>query len=187
MDEIKIKTNKKKLIFLFFGSIILAFFSLWYILYPSDFVNIITRRKELIYIVGIIGSVVFGISSIWIFFRLFDNKPGLIINEQGIIDNTNTGSIGLIKWQDIIEVRHKRIMSNSIMLIVVKEPQKYLQGVSILKRLSLKQNINNYGTPIALTSVSLDCNFDELEKRVNDAFSLMQKINNNFRRTNTSS
>lgn len=117
MKEINIKTNKKKLIFLFFMSFVLAFFSFWYILYPSDFVNIITRRKELIFIAGVIGSVIFGVSSIWIFFRLFDNKPGLIINEQGIIDNTNTGSIGLIKWDDIIEVRHKRIMSNSLMLI----------------------------------------------------------------------
>lgn len=177
MKEINIKTNKKKLIFLFFMSFVLAFFSFWYILYPSDFVNIITRRKELIFIAGVIGSVIFGVSSIWIFFRLFDNKPGLIINEQGIIDNTNTGSIGLIKWDDIIEVRHKRIMSNSLMLIVVKDPQKYLQKVSVFKRLSLKQNINNYGTPIALTSVSLDCNFDELERIVNDAFSIIQQNN----------
>lgn len=62
-------------------------------------------------------------------------------------------------------------------LFVVKDPQKYLQKVSVFKRLSLKQNINNYGTPIALTSVSLDCNFDELERIVNDAFSIIQQNN----------
>ena len=162
--------SKKKIILLLLGGIGFVFFSILFIIKPTDFVNSIIHSQKMIFIAGIAGLIFFGLGIIMLFIKLFDKNPGLIIDEEGIIDNTNSGSVGFIKWSDITEVTTKKIASTELILLQVKNPEEYISKANRLKKLSLKQNINNYGTPITLTSVVLQCSFNELEEIILESY-----------------
>lgn len=178
MKEIIIALDKKKLILLLFAGVVFTFFSFWFILKPSDFVNFITRSENIVFIAGILGLIVFGLGSVLLFFKLFDNKPGLIINERGIIDNSNSSSIGLIKWSDITKISQKKVVSTKFLLVEISNPEDYIQKANQMKKLSLKQNLKTYGTPITITSVGLQCSFEELERMILESYNQRKQILN---------
>lgn len=177
MNEIVINLSRKKLILLFLASSGFVFFSIWFILNPERFVFFLAPNEQIIRIIGVVGALCFGIGLIYFPVKMFDSKPGLIINNNGIIDNTNAGSMGMIPWEHIINIEVKKIHSTKLILIFVKNPNDYFQNVSLFKKLNLKRNINNYGTPITLTSVGLKCNFDELNELVNSHWKKHQESN----------
>lgn len=170
MKDIEIKLSKKKLSLLFTAAIGFVICSILFIINPSHFVSFIVRSEKIIFLIGIIGIIVFGIASIFLFIKLFDNNLGLIINNEGIIDNTNSSSIGLIKWTDIINIRQENVMSTKFLLIEVKNPEEYIERTGKLKKFTLKQNMNTYGTPLTLTSVGLQSSFEDLRKTIIDSW-----------------
>lgn len=89
MEDIEIRLSKKKLILLLLTGVGFVICSILFIINPSHFVSFIIRSEKIIFLIGITGIIVFGIASIFLFIKLFDSKPGLIINKEGIIDNTN--------------------------------------------------------------------------------------------------
>lgn len=178
MKEIIIALDKKKLILLLFAGVVFTFFSFWFILKPSDFVNFITRSQNIVFIAGILGLIVFGLGSVLLFFKLFDNKPGLIINEKGIIDNSSSSSIGFIKWSDITKISQKKVVSTKFLLVEIRNPQEYIEKAHQIKKFLLKQNLNTYGTPITLTSVGLQCSFEELEQLILESYNQSKQILN---------
>jgi hypothetical protein len=59
-------------------------------------------------VAGLVGMGVFGINAAWALHRLFRRKARLRITEQGIIDEQFWYSPGLIKWDEILDVRPSR-------------------------------------------------------------------------------
>lgn len=170
MGKIIIEISKRKLMVLLLGGIGFVFFSIWFIVKPADFVNFLTRSEAIVFTVGVVGAIVFGFATIILFIKLFDKKPGLIIDQEGIMDNTNSSSVGLIRWSEITGITTKKIASTQFILLQVKNPEEYISKASRLKKLSLRQNLNSYGTPITLTSVGLDCTFSELERLILESY-----------------
>ncbi|WP_162032347.1 STM3941 family protein [Chryseobacterium potabilaquae] len=164
IQNIEIKLSKKKLMFLLLLAIGFVIISSLFSINPSYFVSFITRSEKVIFLIGVLGTVVFGIASILLFIKLFDNKLGLVINKEGILDNTNFSSIGLIKWVDITNIRIEKVMSTKFLLIEVINPNEYIERASVIKKLSLKQNMKTYNTPITLTSVGLQHSFEDLSE-----------------------
>jgi hypothetical protein len=127
---------------------------------------------------GILGIIFFGTTCVYGAFRLFDNKPGLIIDDFGIIDNSNMSSIGLLEWIDIKEIKTKSYNSTSFLLIYLYDSDKYLNKANGFKRRLLKANNKKYKTPISIISNTLDCNFDELEMIISEKFNDNKKMPN---------
>jgi hypothetical protein len=98
---------------------------------------------------------------------MFDNKVGLTIDENGIIDSTNATSIGLIKWSEITEIKTEQVMSTKFLLIFVKDQRKILEKASGMKRKLMEANAKMYGTPISITANTLKFDFDKLESLIN--------------------
>jgi hypothetical protein len=119
---------------------------------------------------GTLGILFFGTTSGNGVVKLFDNKPGLTIDDNGIIDNSNMSSIGLIDWMDIKEIKIWDTKSTSVLLIFLYDNEKYINKAKGLKIKLLKGNLKKYNTPISIISNTLDCNFDELAKVINDKF-----------------
>jgi hypothetical protein len=111
---------------------------------------------------GILGILFFGTTLGYGVIRLFDKKPGLIIDEIGIIDNSNMSSVGLIEWKEIREIKTQDFQSTSFLLIFLYDNDSYLNRIKGFKGKLLKGNYKKYGTPISIVSNTLDCNFDEL-------------------------
>ena len=119
---------------------------------------------------GILGILFFGTTFVYGAIRLFDNKPGLTINDNGIIDNSNMSSIGLIEWIDIKEIKTKDYNSTSFLLLFLYDNDKYLNKASGFKRKLMKGNLKKYKTPISIISNTLDCKFDELATEIKENF-----------------
>jgi hypothetical protein len=148
---------------------------IWMVIEPSDtgyYFNAAIGRfiyltPELIQIIGIVGILFFSATGIYGIRKLFDKKAGLIIDSDGITDNSNASSIGLIEWNDITEIRTKQIMSTKFLLIDIENPEKYIgKAKNGMQAKLMRTNMNMYETPLSITSNTLKYNFDELEKLV---------------------
>src|SRR6185312_3893346 len=154
-DKIIIPLSKRKIILLTIVAFIFTAAPLW-ILIDTD--------SEQIKLAMIVGVLFFGICGIYALVKLFDKNPGLIITPDGLIDNAS----GLIKWEDITELEILNMQYNiRFLLIFVKNPEFYLNKMSVPKKIFAQLNYKKYGTPLSISSLALQCNFDKLVEIIN--------------------
>jgi len=101
MKEITISLSKKKIILLFFGTFAFVILSFW----SAQTAEIQTQYDPMfVKIISVAGIIFFGFNGVYTFVKFFDKKPGLVINDKGIIDNSSAVNAGLIKWENIINI-----------------------------------------------------------------------------------
>lgn len=177
MQEIIIKFNKKKLLVMLFVSIFFTYYSTIHVSNPERFISLRRYPNEnTIIFMGCLGVCVFGISSISIFLKLFNKKPGLVINSDGIIFHASANTLGLIKWKDVTDIKTSKFYNQTYILIMVKNPKEYLNKFKHVKKFLYKGFLNDIGTPIFLSSVGLQCNLKEMEKLLKEEFKRYQSI-----------
>jgi hypothetical protein len=167
MNEIKIPISKKKIILILLGAIVLIVLGFWLAIEPEKFIDNIfgVKNEYQIRNGGIIATILFAILGLLWFKKLFDKKDGLIINDDGIIDNSNGTSVGLIKWNDIIGFRTEQVFSQKFIMVDVKNPDYYIeQKKNKLGKNAMIMNYEKFGSPLSIISSSLDYKFGELEK-----------------------
>ena len=170
MNRIEIPLSKTKISLLLAGALAFVILGVLFIVTPDTFVTNIFRNPQTIRIVGIAAVIFFGAAGAYGLRKLFDKTIGLIIDENGITDNTNASSVGLINWTDITEIRTEEVMSTKFLLIFIDNPDKYLVKVNGFKRKLLKGNMKIYGTPLSITSNTLKYDFNDLEKLIINRF-----------------
>ncbi|MGZ5190425.1 MAG: STM3941 family protein [Flavisolibacter sp.] len=70
-----------------------------------------------------------------------DNKPGLIIDDTGLVDNSGGLSAGDILLSDIEEISVMQIQKQKMIMIYVINPQDYIdRQTSFLKRKGMQLN-----------------------------------------------
>ena len=162
---IEIPLSKTKLILSFLGSLAFVAAGIWFLISPSRISNPFLNNPTLISVVGMVSVVFFGFIAIGIFRKLFDKKSGLVINSQGVIDNSSGVSAGLITWGDIQEIEILQVMNQKFLMFIVENPQNYLDRVkNPIKRNIMKMNYKTYGSPISISSKALKTDFEELNK-----------------------
>lgn len=166
MTEIHIKLNRIKLLLLLFGAVGFTIISVMFIYRPEWFTSFLFFSIKIIRLIGFIGLFFFGIASIFIIPKLFDNTSGLVINNVGIIDNSTASPVGLILWDDITKIEVKKINSINILLIFLKNPTDYISKANWINRFGLNNNMKTYGTPVTITSLGMKCSFKELTKLI---------------------
>lgn len=162
-EQIEIPLSKKKMILTLLGGTIFVIFGILFVINPEKYTSVVMRNPTIIFISGLASILFFGFVSITIFRKLSDKKAGLIINRQGIIDNSSGISAGLVLWTDIEEIKVSHVMNQKFLMFIVKNPQYYLDKVTNpLKRKGMEMNYRSYGSPISISANSLKTNFDEL-------------------------
>ena len=175
MEKIEIKLSKNKIALLTIGSLIFVIIGILFLLNPESFTSFRYRNEDFIRIAGILSTIFFGATGIYGCFKFFDKKVGLTLNDEGIIDNTNASSIGNINWDEISEIKMEQVMSTKFLLVYIKNPNKFIESSSGFKKKIMIANNKMYGTPISITSNTLKCNFDELEKIVLEFYNFYKK------------
>jgi len=173
VNQIEIPLGKKKITILLLASALFVLGGIWMAFDPEKFIHTFfgIDNHSTVRFWGISATLFFGLALIYGITKLFDKKAGLILNEQGIIDNTTAASIGLIEWTDIKGIRTGQVISTKFLLIDIKEPEKYIKKAKSKMRSKLmKANLNSYGTPLSITSNTLKYNFDALEKLIHLEF-----------------
>lgn len=175
MNKIEIPLSKTKTFILLVGALTFAIIATLFIINPDNFISPIIRNTLIIRIVGVAGVIFFGVAGIYGTSKLFDNRIGLTVDENGIIDNTNASSVGLIKWSDITAIKTQQVASTKFLLIYTSNPDYYLKKVRGFKRKLMQGNNKKYGTPLSITSNTLKYNFDDLERLLNNRFNAETK------------
>ena len=105
-----------------------------------------------------------------------DNKPGLIIDQTGLTDNSSGVSAGQILWSDIEDISVLEIHRQKIIMLQVRNPQDYIdKQTSGFKRKMMQMNYKMYGTPLSITSNGLKVSFDELLSTLKDKLKATQQ------------
>jgi hypothetical protein len=68
-------------------------------------------------IVGAFGLGLFGWLSLWYFLAIFQNSPALMITHDGIYDNSEPWSPGLVYWSEIKGINKRRILFWKVVVI----------------------------------------------------------------------
>ena len=166
MDTIEIPLSKKKILLLTIGSFVFVFLGVLFIINPEKLITFLIRSEGFVRIAGIASVVFFGATGIYGIFKLQDKKIGLTISNEGIIDNTNATSIGLLKWENIERIKTEQVMSTKFLLIFINNQDEILTKVNGVKRKLMLANTKMYGTPISITANTLKYDFKELEKLI---------------------
>ncbi|MDQ0592410.1 hypothetical protein QFZ37_000779 [Chryseobacterium ginsenosidimutans] len=168
-EQIEIPLSKVKITMLFCGALAFILIGLWFMISPPE-VNHSNRRAVFfnpvfLFFIGLISVLFFGCCTVFIFRKLFDTKPGLIINQNGIIDNSSGLSAELVLWSDIKEIKIITIHNQKLIMVILNNPHDYLNKVTNkLKKKGMEINYKWYDAPISISANSLQTNYKDLHR-----------------------
>lgn len=170
--KIEIQLSKSKLTLLFLGSVVFVGLGIWFVVNPPEISNPVLGNPTTIFIVGLASIVFFGFAGFFIFKKLGDKSPGLVISDEGVFDNTSAVSAGLVPWTDVLEIRETKVANQTFINLVVKNPQEYIdKQKSAFKRKLMQINYETYGTVIGISANGLKCDYRELKATLDKTFS----------------
>lgn len=111
---------------------------------------------------GVVAVGFFGLCGLYGVKKLFDRSPGLIFNESGIIDNASGVAAGFIPWSEVVGSGIFEVHNQKMLIILVANPQKYVERGGALRRALNKANYKFSGSPVSISSNTLDIAFPEL-------------------------
>jgi hypothetical protein len=164
-----IQLSKTKLIKNTLLTLLFFIAGLLFVLKPFWFIK--SASPTVIVIIGYIVLVLAGLGLLAYIIKLSDKKPGLIIDEEGITDNSSGVAAGKILWSDIKKVSVERVSGQQLIMVEVKNPQQYIKAQkNPLKKSMMTLNYSLYKTPIHITAMGMKVKFDNLYKAVENGF-----------------
>ena len=162
-QRIEIALSKSKIVLMLLGALTFVAIGLWFVIAPPKIENAYWGDPTKIAIVGYASIIFFGLCAFICIRKLPDNKPGLIIDDIGLIDNSSGVSAGQILWSDIEDISVIEIHRQKLIMLQVINPQDYIdKQTSVFKRKVMQMNYKMYGSPLSITSNALKVTFDEL-------------------------
>ena len=168
-DDIVIYTNKRHLIALGAGCLLLTAGCVYPLLYGyniSDrdalgrFFNAITPA------IFYIGAAVFGLGLIYTCYRLIVPRPSVMVNREGVFENSSPLSAGLIRWEEIESMFIYTIMDNAFLGIVPVNLEAVLTRQSPIKRFLFRTNKGMAQAPFCISGGGLPMPVEELLSRI---------------------
>lgn len=165
-EQIEISLNKKKILPYLLGALIFVIAGVWMFSVALHTKNQILIQAIFI-VVGLSSILFFGLIVIVLMTKLFKTQAGMIINDDGIIDNTSGVSVGFIAWRDIRKINYSYNGTHTFLVVIVKMPGKYIEKESnFLKRIAMRMNYKISGSPIHILVSFLDINLNTLHEMI---------------------
>ena len=169
--KMEIQLSKSKLLLMFIGAIAFAGIGFWFVTNPPKIDLPFLGSPVIIFIVGLVSFLFFGIMGFFIFKMLGDKTPGLVISDEGIFDNSSALSVGLVLWTDILEIKEIKVVNQTFICLIVKNPQDYIdRQTNVIKGVLMQKNYDSYGTAIAISANGLNCGYQELKDTLDKKF-----------------
>ena len=168
-QPIKIPLSKTKLLLMLIISLAFVGLGGWMIISRSSNDESFWAEQVFSKLVGCAAVLFFSSGAFLTIRKLLDRGPGLIIDDQGITDNSSAISAGKILWADVEAISVLEIQRQKLIMMHVKNPQDYIdKQPSGLKRKLMQMNFKLYGTPLSISSNGLKISFAALLKILND-------------------
>ena len=94
--------------------------------------------------------------------KLKNESPGLIVNSQGIIENSSFFPVGLIHWNDVISLYVQQARSSRWLMIQVRDPERYFNQDNYLIHAFQWLNSIFGGSSFFLSAGLIEIDFDEM-------------------------
>lgn len=166
MTTVEIKLNKARIItlsLLFLTSVTIAVLLTYYLFLDQKF------SFKLILILSIAIPILIFVIGFTIK-KVINNKPALILDSKGILDNINLSDVGTIPWNNITAVSTVKHQYSNFIIIKLTHPENILKRLSGAKLTLAKNNITNFGSPCIINVSNLKYNnqelFEIIEKQV---------------------
>jgi len=151
------------------GSLAFVAAGLWFVIAPPLIENLFWANPAIMAMAGYASILFFGLCAFFCIRKLPENKPGLIIGNNGMTDNSSGVSAGQILWSDIENISVIEIHRQKFIMLDVKNPQDYIgRQANGFKRRMMEMNYKMYGTPLCITSNGLKISFDQLLTTLRD-------------------
>jgi hypothetical protein len=165
LDIIEIPLSKTKMALILAGAALFVVLGVWFVNNPYQ----LHRNHILIMAVGIASIVVFGVVALFIVSKLFDARPGFIIDDDGITDNSSMFAVGFVPWEDVLGFKIESVASQKFIMVLVNDPDGYIhRQPNALARQTASANYRMYGSPIAISTNALKTKFDEFYRLINE-------------------
>jgi len=163
-EQVVIPLSKRKIILVLIGAAVLVAVGVWLVsLEPAEIRSYQgSRSPQVVYGVAYVCIGFFGLGGVYGILKLFDSKPGLIVDADGIWDNASAAAAGRIHWGEITGFDQFQMKRTRILIVRVRNPGKYVRRGNVLKRALNRMNMNMAGSPIAISAASLEMEYDEL-------------------------
>ena len=154
----EIQANKKRF-FLMLGLSVL-FVVLGFLPFLGIGLRESRRYVPVFYDAVFIAAIVFFGFGVWVCLKtILSTKPAVSISEKGICDNA---SFGMIEWEDVAGFRKVRVQKQDYILILLENPEKYIEKFNFFKQKWLSLNLKQYGTPVIIPTGNLKIDQEEL-------------------------
>jgi len=127
--------------------------------------------------IGLLTMSFFGYALIMHSLKLLDFSPGMIINSEGVFDNSSGIGAGLIPWNEINKITISKSGRQRFVTIHVSNPEKYMKSRNFIKNIFTRLNNVFYESPIHISSNTLAISFVDLTALVEKSFELYQPSN----------
>lgn len=177
MEKIEIYSSKKKSFLLLISSLLFVAVGVWMFINAENLTGFRLRSPILLKVIGIISVLFFGIGIYVSIKQLITNQLLLIIDEEGINVNPKKINSKSIEWKNIDGFSELKIQSQKLIIIHVNNSDFWIENEKnqIRKKL-MKFNFNNYGSPFNLSANSMQINYAELMKVLDENLEKYQKI-----------
>jgi hypothetical protein len=167
-DETIIELSKAKLNLAILGSCAFVAAGAWMLSFDAAEIrsgrsfNFFFREPWVVYGFGLAAILFFGAAALYASVKLFDKRPGLILNSSGFVDNASGVAAGFIPWSEVVGAGIYEVQGQKMLIVGVRDPRKYIERGNALKRLLNKGSYKMTGSPVAVSSVALKIDFKEL-------------------------
>jgi hypothetical protein len=166
-QSIDIKLSRWKMFLAIVGSFLFVLLGVLFIYDPQGYTSPMARSPAVLFVSGIASVTFFGVCLLYALYKIIDTKFGLRLDSEGIYDNSNIASSGLIRWKDIKEIRAEQVASTKMLIILTSKDDEYINNASnFFKKCLMKLNRKWYDSPIIISSSSLKIDFDTLKRLV---------------------
>lgn len=172
--EINIPKYKLKQIGLLLASIVFVYIGFEMI--HSDFKSSRMSSGWTVFF-GYVGIAFFGLGGLFIFFNLWTSKPALIINSQGITNNSHLGGGYLIRWENIKSLKIISIQNQRMIKVDLKDNEEVLGQVNYITKKWMKANQRIFGTPTFIPSVMIKMDLEAVLNLLREQKKLKSKKN----------
>lgn len=166
---IEIPINKSKAIKRFALFVLLLVIFTFMIIQPQFFVK--GNNFGLIKGTGYVGTLICIILTALVAQKVFNRKPGLIIDNEGIIDNSLGVVFNKVLWSEVKSITHLQNADQHYIALILKNPEQYIASeYHSLKRKMLELNYSTIKTPVNIAASRLKMNFDNLHALLLNTF-----------------
>lgn len=113
-------------------------------------------------IVGGVGLAFFGLCAVFAVRKLFDRRPGLVIDRNGIEDNSSAIAAGRIPWTHILGFEEYVIQGQAMVVVKVRDVESYIARGNAMAQAIRRANFKLCGSPVTLAASGLQVEHADL-------------------------